>query len=195
MNRLSRSKHQKIWEDYYNKTIPKGNHIHHIDCDNKNNIITNLMCVSPEEHFWIHYDLYLTHGKREDLAACNFLKKHVKGFVSVPSIMKGYKHTEKSKLKMSQSRKGNVSWNKGLPHSDEHKENLSKSLKGRIWSDEHKENFAKSRKGKTTKKAKPFIFYGIRYRCLRDCENDICRSTAYISRRLASEKYKDCYYE
>lgn len=45
--------YRKIYESHYGK-IPKGYHIHHIDGDPFNNDITNLMCVSPEEHGEIH---------------------------------------------------------------------------------------------------------------------------------------------
>lgn len=46
--------YRKIWEDYNNKKIPKGYHIHHIDGDPFNNDATNLICVSPKEHYEIH---------------------------------------------------------------------------------------------------------------------------------------------
>ena len=36
----------------------------------------------------------------------------------------GVIHSEETKLKISNSKKNTISWNKGLKHSDEHKENL-----------------------------------------------------------------------
>lgn len=45
--------YRKIYESHYGK-IPKGYHIHHIDGDPFNNHITNLICLSPEEHAEIH---------------------------------------------------------------------------------------------------------------------------------------------
>ncbi len=45
--------YRKIYESYYGK-IPKGYHIHHIDGNPLNNEISNLECVSPEEHSKIH---------------------------------------------------------------------------------------------------------------------------------------------
>ncbi len=45
--------YRKIYENQYGK-IPKGYHIHHIDGNPFNNEISNLKCVSPEEHSEIH---------------------------------------------------------------------------------------------------------------------------------------------
>lgn len=41
--------------------------------------------------------------------------------------MYGKKHSKKSLLKMSKSLKGRLVWNKGVPHTEEHKENLRKA--------------------------------------------------------------------
>lgn len=45
--------YRRIYELYYGK-IPKGYHIHHIDGNPFNNDVSNLKCVSPEEHSLIH---------------------------------------------------------------------------------------------------------------------------------------------
>jgi hypothetical protein len=45
--------YRKIYESHHGK-IPKGYHIHHIDGNPFNNEISNLQCVSPEEHAEIH---------------------------------------------------------------------------------------------------------------------------------------------
>ena len=47
--------YRKIWQDHSGLKIPKGWHIHHIDGDQTNNSPDNLICVSPEEHWLIHY--------------------------------------------------------------------------------------------------------------------------------------------
>jgi len=49
---------RKIWEKHYGK-IPvdefgRTYEIHYVDGDRTNNDITNLICVSIEEHYWIH---------------------------------------------------------------------------------------------------------------------------------------------
>lgn len=45
--------HRKIWENVNGK-IPKGHHIHHIDGNPYNNDLSNLMCVTAEQHSEIH---------------------------------------------------------------------------------------------------------------------------------------------
>lgn len=42
--------HRLIYEDYYNTTIPKGMHIHHIDGNTTNNNPINLEMISGSEH-------------------------------------------------------------------------------------------------------------------------------------------------
>ena len=45
--------YRKIYESHYGK-IPNGHHIHHMDGNPFNHDISNLQCVSPEEHAEIH---------------------------------------------------------------------------------------------------------------------------------------------
>lgn len=56
-------KHRKVWETYYNSCLLPGVEIHHIDGNYNNNEITNLMPVTIEEHFLIHYS-------QQDYPAC-----------------------------------------------------------------------------------------------------------------------------
>lgn len=66
-----------------------------------------------------------------------------------------FEHTEETKEKMSKSHKGLPSPNKGkkiTPFSDEHKKNISLSLKGKKLSKEHKENISKAKKGQNVGK-------------------------------------------
>jgi hypothetical protein len=44
----------KIWQEYYNKKLPKNMEIHHIDGNRNNNEPTNLLAVTIEEHLNIH---------------------------------------------------------------------------------------------------------------------------------------------
>lgn len=57
---MSENKYRKIWIEHFGE-IPKDEYgityeIHHKDRDRSNNDITNLMCVSLKEHFYIHFN-------------------------------------------------------------------------------------------------------------------------------------------
>jgi len=54
-HKKSKVNYRKIYENHYGK-IPNGYHIHHIDGNPFNNDISNLKCVSAEEHSEIHKD-------------------------------------------------------------------------------------------------------------------------------------------
>jgi hypothetical protein len=67
MSIYSNTNYRKIYEQHFG-TIPKDNNghsyeIHHIDGNHSNNNITNLICVSIQEHYVIHY-------AQGDWAAC-----------------------------------------------------------------------------------------------------------------------------
>lgn len=70
--------HRLIWEKFYNKSIPNGYVIHHINGDKTDNRIQNLQCVTNENHSRFH----------------NIGKK---------SPMDGKRHTIKSRKKMSEN--------------------------------------------------------------------------------------------
>ena len=59
------STYRTIWERHNGK-IPQGFEIHHIDGNRNNNNISNLLCVSLEEHYNIHY-------KQGDYLACSIM--------------------------------------------------------------------------------------------------------------------------
>lgn len=69
MNIYQRTKtnYRKIYEQNF-EPIPKGYHIHHIDGNSNNNNPSNLICLSPQEHYDIHY-------KQEDYRACLLMLK------------------------------------------------------------------------------------------------------------------------
>jgi group I intron endonuclease len=53
----------------------------------------------------------------------------------------GKKSSEQTCKKLSEMRKGKISWNKGIPNSDEHKKNQSLSLKGKLKGRKMSEEF------------------------------------------------------
>ena len=48
--------YRKMWEQYHNKKLKKGMHIHHIDGNPFNNTKENLLACTPEEHWLIHFN-------------------------------------------------------------------------------------------------------------------------------------------
>ena len=65
-----------------------------------------------------------------------------------PNAMKGRKHTEESKRKMSLSRTGEKNWWTGVSHSEEHNRKISESEKGKVVSEETKKKISLAHKGK-----------------------------------------------
>ncbi len=54
------AKHRQVWKDHFGD-IPKGFDIHHIDCDNENNSIDNLVMLPRKLHQEYHRFAHL-HG-------------------------------------------------------------------------------------------------------------------------------------
>jgi hypothetical protein len=129
MSKRTKIDYRKIWEEYNNKTIPSGYHIHHIDGDSHNNSPENLLCVSPEEHWKMHYE-------QGDIIAKNGI--FIQGASGAGKLGgaagKGKTISEEQRLKMSisikkaYSKKG--SWNKGRKRSKETKEKISAATAG-----------------------------------------------------------------
>ena len=97
--------YRKIWIEKNGK-IPKDSEgrtyeIHHIDGNKSNNDISNLICVSIQEHYDIHY-------KQNDFGACVMIAKRIglpKDYIS--NIQKSVKRPGIGGVK-----KGTVPWNK-----------------------------------------------------------------------------------
>jgi hypothetical protein len=64
------SNYREIWRRA-NGPIPRGYEIHHIDGDRSNNDLSNLLCLSLQEHYDLHFS-------QEDWAACHLLGKRLK---------------------------------------------------------------------------------------------------------------------
>jgi hypothetical protein len=119
--------HRKIWEQNFGK-IPKDKNgrtyeIHHIDGNHNNNNLENLICVSIEDHYKIHYE-------NKDYGACVMIAKRMElppEYIS--NIQKGVKRPGIGGVK-----KGTIPWNKGkkgykLNLTEEGKLNMIQSAK------------------------------------------------------------------
>jgi len=137
-----------FWQQYFpNYKIPIGFHVHHIKpksickqegwSDEQINHPRNLMVVHPVEHFSFHQ-------LRGDRSANN---NFIIGVVGSTPWMKGRKHTDDTKKKMSTSSKGQTPWNKGIPHSDETKKKIGAKSKNRIPNNETRLKMSESHKG------------------------------------------------
>lgn len=101
--------HRLIWEDFYNKKIPKGYVIHHLNGDKTDNRIQNLQCVSRSNHIIFHNKNISDETRKKRSES----KKGVKN----PNY--GKKASYETRRKMSESSK--------TPHTDEHNENVSRA--------------------------------------------------------------------
>lgn len=95
-------KYRKIWENV-NGPIPKDElgrsyEIHHIDGNRKNNDISNLMCVSIEEHYKIHLN------QQDYEAACMIAER---------LNLEAHELDKLYKLNNTTYKKGHTPWNKG----------------------------------------------------------------------------------
>lgn len=93
---------RKIWESYHGP-IPKDEHgrtfeIHHKDGDRGNNEIDNLLCVSIEEHYLIHFE-------QNEFRACILIASRLKDPVKYKEA-KEYQRRESSEFQKNLVRTG-----------------------------------------------------------------------------------------
>jgi hypothetical protein len=108
MARVYKNTHRGVWMKHNGK-IPideqgRSYEIHHVDSNPNNNSIDNLICVSIQEHFKIHFN-------QGDWGACSLILERMK-------ISK--KIREAINKKLSESRKGNNNPFYGHKLSDSH---------------------------------------------------------------------------
>ena len=122
--------YRKIWEEYNNRKIPKGYHIHHIDGDRYNNDPSNLLCCSPEEHWQIHYeqgDIVAINGK---FVQCANLAGRLGGAKGKGKIISEEQRNKQSSSMKKHYEKIGGSWNKGRICSNETKIKISSKTLG-----------------------------------------------------------------
>jgi hypothetical protein len=113
------NKYRKLWEQTYGP-IPTDNRgrsfdIHHIDGDKHNNNITNLKCVSIEEHYQIHLD-------QGDHEACHAISLRM-GI----EPLKGWHHSKETINKLSKPKKSKENYKK----SEEHRKKIGDANRGK----------------------------------------------------------------
>jgi hypothetical protein len=158
-------KYRKIWEKV-NGPIPKDHlgrtyEIHHIDGNRKNNDISNLMCVSIEEHYKIHLN-------QKDYAAACMVAERLD--LQKQELDKLYR------LNSTTYKKGHTPWNKGKTGV------YTEDQLNRI-----RETTKKSMKGKNIGQNNPMYgkkSWNIRKVCLLD------ESVVFESSRSAAEYFK-----
>lgn len=97
--------HVYVWE-YYNRKVPEGYHIHHIDGDKGNNVIENLQALPASEHEKIHSTLATDKQRywRENFTE-NVRKKSKEWHSSAVGHEWHRKHYEKMKHKLYRKQK------------------------------------------------------------------------------------------
>ena len=122
--------YRKIWEKVNGK-IPidkngKSYEIHHIDGNRKNNKINNLICITIDEHYKIHFDNRQIHSAN---LIANRMNK---------PLLTGHHCTDEVKQKISNTKKGKLK-------TDAHRQKMSEAKKGKIFTKEHKDNLKKQK--------------------------------------------------
>ena len=170
----------RVWEKANNISKPYGYHIHHIDGNNSNDIPSNLICVTREEHAKIHLELYKKHGNPKDAWSHNRLTKGDK--------LKGFKFTEEHKAKLRGKRKG------GWKNGKEFSKACSDRMKGKPMSIKTKKNLSKPIICINIKTEKTYEFFGQREAAVSldlnfKCINNVLRGISKTHKGY-SFKYK-----
>lgn len=124
-----KTNYRKIWEQNFGE-IPKDSEgrsyeIHHKDGNRENNNTDNLICISIQEHYDIHYN-------QGDYGACVMIAKRM----SLPSDHLSKIQTGVKRPGVGGVKKGTIPWNKGrtgykLKFTEEGKKSKFESLKKR----------------------------------------------------------------
>ena len=183
------STYRSIWEKPSCR-IPDGYEIHHIDGNRVNNKIDNLMCVSIEEHYSIHY-------RQGDYMACSIMSKRMQLTPEERKEMhkKAMATRDQSGEKnpmygRSAIVENNMKWYNNGEHETMFTEGSEPDgyTRGRIFYAEY------DKSGSNNPRARKAMVNGVEYDCLKDaCEDypHVPYSTMkYIAKTNRQNKYK-----
>ena len=101
--------HQYIWMVANGCDIPEGYEIHHIDGNRQNNCISNLDLVESVKHQSEHkIGRIVSEDTKRKLSII------ASELINEKNPFYGKHHSEETKRKISESKKGKIPWNKGL---------------------------------------------------------------------------------
>lgn len=148
--------------------------IHHIDGNRKNNCLDNLLCLSIEDHYKLHYD-------KGDFLAANLIAQRMEKPVKVvekwvisdehraalresklgdknpmknPETRKKVSEALKGRKKSLEAEVKRLESRKGFKHSEESKSKIGAALRGKRKSEEHKKRMSEAKVGhKRTKES------------------------------------------
>lgn len=163
--------YRKLWIKH-NGPIPvdeqgRSYEIHHIDGNRKNNILENLLCLSIEDHYKLHYDrgeyfaanLIAQRMEKpakpiqkwdisdERRAAMRESKLGEKNPMKDPAVRQKVSEALKGRKKSLEAEAKRIESRKGFKHSEESKQKIRAALKGKAKTDEHKKQMSKSKIG------------------------------------------------
>ena len=116
--------YRRLWEKLNGKKIPDGYHIHHFDNDKTYNVIKNLLCLSPQEHFEIHRKNFEATGNKRDYFSMTYLQRYLKEKQDF-SKYKRPPISEKHRQAIIKAHKGKTHPNYLIKHSEETKRKMS----------------------------------------------------------------------
>jgi len=129
-----RKEANRVWKQHYGEK-PYGYHIHHIDGNKDNNDISNLECLSPDDHAKRHG--YISNlVMAETINGDEWKRRHQAG-IDRRGENAEWRRKNAIACKQNGFQKGTEPWNKGQKGvqvvTDETRAKLSKQRTGRKW--------------------------------------------------------------
>lgn len=107
---------KKYWPEYYiGNKIKRGYHVHHIDFNHDNNVVSNLVILTAKEHRLIHKLFDPNQIERLNKLHKNNIgtKRSDKTKAKMSAAQKGKKRSEETCKRIGESKLGQRAWNKG----------------------------------------------------------------------------------